>query len=230
MKPILICLLFVLTLSAKGQIATINDPDGFTNVRAGKGANTKVIGKLVTGDMFLYSCEDKKDQWAEIFCNGKTYLQGYIHISRLMPIDQMKHIPESGNHRLLKNGELKVYNDSIMVMLTTKPFIAKQHVLKKDSGGYIKTIDGMEPNGTDGDMPHVQLVHMEMLINGKTVIFPASVYKDMYEPELTTFNVYFDNAGVIYLYIPASSDGAGAYTVAWAVKDGRFIKRYVDGF
>jgi hypothetical protein len=54
MKHVLLSLLSVLAhaLIASGQLATIKDPDGFTNVRKGSNVNAKIIGKFHLGDAF----------------------------------------------------------------------------------------------------------------------------------------------------------------------------------
>ncbi|MBN9382692.1 MAG: SH3 domain-containing protein [Chitinophagaceae bacterium] len=237
MKFTLLPVVYILsfTLSAKGQLAIIRDPDGFTNVRAGKSTTTKIIGKFLDGDVFSYSYE-KNDEWASVYynpneSNDSGQLQGFIHKDRLLPMEQLKHIPETRNCRTLRDGKLMIHNDSVTLQLTTAPFQARQHVLRKDKDGYVSTIDGRKPVGSDGSMPRQKLTAFRMTIGGNTVDIPAAAWNDIYEPTLETCNVFFDTrTGFMYIFIPSSSDGGGAYTIAWIFAKGRYVKRYVDGF
>lgn len=220
----LFLLLFSLTTSA--QLAVIVDADGYTNVRADKNAQSKIVGRLVEGDVFTYD-PTAKSEWVYISKDGT--LKGYIHKSRLNPIDEWPRIPPTEECRTLKGNELTMANDTVKVIVKTAPFVAAKHVIKKDNN-FVKTIDGVTPKGTDGELPKVQLASIEMFIKNKPVTIPASAYAGMFESGLKTCNVYFNMYGIIYLYMPANSDGAGFYSVVWVIKDGKYNKRYVDAF
>ena len=69
---------------------------------------------------------------------------------------------------------------------------------------------------------------MKLLINEKPISIPSAAYTDLFEPGIKSFNIYFDKKGKIYLYMPSSSDGAGFYTVVWVIKNGKYVKRYID--
>ncbi len=240
----------MLAFSAKGQLYVINDPDGYTNVREGKGTNTKIVGRLFADDVFLCSPGDKGDQWSSIYYNpeaegmgaaekayylrqigwskGALYIHGYVYTNRMVQVDALPHIGAGDGARVRKENELVVRNDSVRVVLTMAPFLAKGHVITKDESGNVLKIDGREPNGTDGGLPRTKLTGLVLTLNGQAVAIPASVYSDIYEPGLKSFNVYFDKKGRIYLYMPDNSDGAGAYYVVWVVKEGKYLKRYID--
>ena len=236
MKLILICCTLITCLSAAGQYAIINDPDGYINVREGKGVNTKIVGKLYKDDVFLCSYEPGKDQWASIYYNADTTrtghsrrdIQGYVHMSRVLLIDSLRHISLSAKHRVLKENELIIQNDSIKITIRTIPFNAARHKVKRTGDGYVQKIDGSDPKGVDGELPTVELSSIQLTINGIPVTIPAKEYRDLYQPGLESFNVYFDKAGTIYLYAPLNSDGAGFYASTWIVRNGQYIKRYVD--
>jgi hypothetical protein len=236
MKPALLFLSCVIALVAQGQLAVINDPDGFTNVRAGKGVSTKITGKFFNGDVFLYNEDDKTAEWIQVFYNPEKSvsthdMQGYIHRDRLMPVDRLKHISMASANRTLQNGRLMMHNDSVTVVLNTIPFQEKQHLVHKDSNGLVEKINGRQPIGTDGGMPGKKLTAISVAINGRSVIIPANAWNDVYEPNLRTCNVFFDTAtGFMYIYIPDSSDGAGAYSIAWVFRNGQYVKRYFDSF
>jgi hypothetical protein len=119
-------------------------------------------------------------------------------------------------------------NDSLQVIVKTDSFFPGGHKIEKNKEGFVVKIDGKEPKGTDGNLPKVGMTYLSLRMNGKDVFIPSNAYKDLFEPGIATFNVYFDKKGTIYLYMPFNSDGAGGYFVAWAIKDGKYLKRYVD--
>jgi hypothetical protein len=101
-------LIFFLSVKVPAQLAIINDPDGFTNVRENKSVSSKVMGRLYKDDIFLYSFDRDDDQWVGVFYSksDKSYIQGYIHKSRLLPIDELEHVTWKGNNRIEKTNEL----------------------------------------------------------------------------------------------------------------------------
>jgi len=223
-------LLIFSTLKVQGQLAIINDPDNFTNVRKDKSVTSKVVGRLYKDDVFLYSFDKEDDQWVGIFYTkaDSSYIQGFIHKSRLLPIAELEHISWKRKSRTEKTKELLIQNDSMQVVVKTESFISAKHKIERDKEGYVIRIDGKQPKGTDGNLPKIGLTYISVKVNGKDVFIPAGTYKDLFEPEIKSFNVYFDKKGIIYLYMPFNSDGAGGYFVAWTIKNGKYSKRYVD--
>jgi hypothetical protein len=64
------------------EIFTINDPDGYTNVREEKNSTSKILFKINEGEEFKVL--SKKGDWWEIDFNGKT---GFIHKSRIISVE-----------------------------------------------------------------------------------------------------------------------------------------------
>jgi hypothetical protein len=66
----LLLLLFLISINTFGQLATIVDKDGYTNVRKDKDINSAIVGRLYNEDVFLYDSfhlESKpNDEWIEI--------------------------------------------------------------------------------------------------------------------------------------------------------------------
>jgi hypothetical protein len=60
--------------------AQINDPDGFTNIRAEASASSKVIGRIEAGDIF-YTDVQQGDWW---LVRTKHDSIGYMHRSRIV--------------------------------------------------------------------------------------------------------------------------------------------------
>lgn len=59
--------------------AFIEDPDGYTNVRAGKGTDTRIIDRIEAGEKFFTYPQD--GDWWEVQTPGGTI--GYVHRSRI---------------------------------------------------------------------------------------------------------------------------------------------------
>jgi len=175
MKPTLLSLLYILAhaLIARGQLATIKDPDGFTNIRAGRSVNAKIIGKFHDGDVFVYG--EEKNGWINVLyspadSSDSRYLEGYIHKDRLLPLDQLHCILK--NDKAVTNGHLTLHRDSLTIELMTAPFRPKDHILLK-KGGLIPKIDGKTALGTDEEMPLEQLTCLRLTISGQAAQIPA---------------------------------------------------------
>jgi hypothetical protein len=58
----------------------INDPDGYVNIREGKSISSKVTGKIVDKEEFLY-WENKNSDWWKVMTHN--LVEGYVHKSRI---------------------------------------------------------------------------------------------------------------------------------------------------
>jgi hypothetical protein len=247
MKKYLILLLFVcIAFSLKAQLAIINDPDGFVNVRKGKGANTAIVGKLYEGQIFALDIEDNgKDEWAPIFFENshllhypnriKTkegYLEGYVHKSRITLVSSLPHVSSLPKNRQLTKNTLLIKNDSLEFSI--KPFIAKKHIIHyakvecRNCMPMIDKIDGKVTFGQDGGLPHTEISNIKLSINNENIDIPQDSYNDLFESGVESTNLYFGKKNMIYLYIAQNSDGAGAYSVVWIIQNRKLIGRYVD--
>lgn len=102
MKIVLIFILPVLTFQITvGQVATIQDPDGWTNVRKAPDGKSETILKVYENEVFWYDYEeaDQEQDWISIYipkndyCLGisePSYIVGFIHKSRLLPLEKLK--------------------------------------------------------------------------------------------------------------------------------------------
>jgi hypothetical protein len=232
MKLTFLSLIYILAnaLFVNGQIATIKDPDGFTNVRASSNVNAKIIGKFHVGDVFGYG--EEKNGWVNVIYYpadslDRRYLEGYIHKDRLLPILDLQCISE--NSKKLTNGHLQIRTDSLTVELITAPFQPNQHVLEKGQGSLIQKIDGKIPLGTDGDMPLETLTCLRVTISGHKVDIPAAAWENLYNPTLETCKVFINSStGFMYISLTTTHISAGAYELVWIFKNGRYVRRYVD--
>jgi hypothetical protein len=64
----------------EGQPAVINDPDGYTNIRSGEGANYNILGVVYEGEVF-YAIRNNNNDWWRI--KTKNGIIGYMHKSRI---------------------------------------------------------------------------------------------------------------------------------------------------
>lgn len=87
---IIATILFSIDVIAKNKLAIINDSDGFTNIRSGKGAEFPIIG-TIEKDEFFY-CEDSDSDWTKVIAlkwqDGKQ-IEGFIHKSRIQLIENL---------------------------------------------------------------------------------------------------------------------------------------------
>ncbi|MEO1256828.1 MAG: SH3 domain-containing protein, partial [Bacteroidota bacterium] len=90
----------------------INDPDGYTNIRAGKGTSTDILDKIFDYEVFTY-IEQPNEQWLEVTvtkcaCENdkKNYsnpVKGYVHRSRISNLS-------TTNNSILKEKLTKIFN------------------------------------------------------------------------------------------------------------------------
>ena len=236
MKPILLFLLpiFGHAFLASGQFAVIKDPDGFTNVQAGDSLKAKIVGRLHDGEVVVTTFT--QNGWTKVFYDpeksyGSRPFEGFVHDDRLQPIENLPHIQDSNIK--LKNGRLTLHNDSVVVQISTAPFRSKDHVLRKDDYGNVKTIDGKFAWGSGDAVPARKITSLTLTIRGQTVPLPASAWNDLYEPYLETPNAYFDTrTACLYIEMPANGgkSASGAYAIVWVFKNGKYITRYFNGF
>lgn len=208
--------------------AIINDADGFVNVRKEPNAKSKIRGKVYKGDIFHYDAESKAD-WIEIYRqdNKNNGLEGYIHKSKLLPLSKLRKITKVD----INNNKCVASNDSIRLEITSAKFIAKKHRLKyetcKDCSYNLHYIDGKPFWGADGGVPRIQIQSVKLSQNGQMINIPQNTYTDLFEPNFETLRFYFGNRNTIYIQMN-NSDGAGGYSVIWVIKDGKYLKRYID--
>jgi hypothetical protein len=256
----LLLLLFLLTIRTYGQFATIDDKDGYTNVRKEKDINSAIVGRLYNEDVFLYDSfhleSTPNDEWIEIYQNvnldkseslkrdfyvstlnrrqNESFIcHGYIHRTRFIPIEKLQQIKtknlfmtKSENHQV--EDSFCLANDSLRLFIKTGYFKIEEHKIEKGNYDYIQKIDGMNPIGTFGFAPRIEIIEMSLTISGKTVDIPKKEYRDLYEPALVNLSLHVNNRGVIYIYMPGNSDGAGGYYLVWIIQGNKYLKRYVD--
>ncbi len=80
----LLCLAFALVLpagsSALAGRGVVNDPDGFTNLRAAPSRESAILTQAKNGEVIEYSSASESDWWKVTLRSGK---KGYMHSSRI---------------------------------------------------------------------------------------------------------------------------------------------------
>lgn len=74
-----------LTIEEQRNIGVISDPDGFTNVRAGKGTLTEILGRIEGGEKFYFEPKPNETWWSVESLDGQ--LSGYMHKSRIVELE-----------------------------------------------------------------------------------------------------------------------------------------------
>src|SRR3972149_11515955 len=82
---ILNILFFSIQVLGQTKLARINDTDGYTNVRNGKGTNFEIVTQYKYGEFF--QCEPSSDEWWIV--QGFNNKHGYIHRSRITLISSL---------------------------------------------------------------------------------------------------------------------------------------------
>lgn len=210
MKTVLTFILTILTIQISfGQVAIIQDPDGWTNVRKAPDGQSEIIHKVNENEVFWYDHEmtDKEQDWISIyipkndFCLGKSepsYIVGFIHKSRLLPLEKLE----------------EYTGDEFTFQYKLSDFDSTGRIVNKQDEKWVTEIDGRPVWGTDGNFPNTQVINIEIEIDGQEIEIHKVFYSDIYECD-NGFSIY--KSGEIYFVHQWNSDGAGAYEIVWVL-------------
>ncbi len=220
MKRAISIIFFVLAYQLViGQVAIINDSDGWTNVRKAPDGKSEVIHKIYKNEVFWYDYapSDKLQDWISVyipknkFCLGKNspdFIVGFIHKSRILPLDSLERY--SGK------------DFSFEYEMTD--FDPTNRIIDKENGKWVLFIDGRPVWGTDGNLPKTQVKNIDVEINTKSIKVHQVFYSDIYECD-NAFDTY--KIGDTYFVHQWNSDGAGAYEIVWIFTKDGLIQRIV---
>ncbi|MBQ4818611.1 hypothetical protein [Aquimarina sp. MMG016] len=218
MRKILILTFIVLCNCSYGQVAIIKDKDGYTNVRKEPNINSKVIYKLKDSEVFIYEDSDtaENSNWiaVNIFKNkfsiesgNDQLLLGYIHKSRLYPLEK-----------------LKAYNGNRFSFSYKLQKFDFENKITNYDGKYVTKINGRRFYGTDGNIPKIQVSQINASVDGKNINIPDVLFEDIFE---------CDNDFVInknkedYIIHQWNSDGAGGYLIVWVLDKNKVKQRLI---
>ena len=210
--PLYICILqFILTAVLAADFAVINDKDGYTNVRSGKSIKSKVIDKVVDGQVFTAYLVNQ--EWVEIFYEKEAQQKkGYIHKSRIQYIEKAK----------------TYTGKDLTFAMITQPFSKEGKVIGKNENGGVGTIDGRKIYGVDGGLPSTEIKEVKFTLNGKALKVDKKLYSNLYQPSPDSFVIKkIKNHFFVFGF---QSDGAGGYMVVWTISPEGIVSNSVDSF
>lgn len=217
---LLLALLTILVCqTTTGQVATIQDKDGWTNVRKSPGRQSEIIQKIHENQVFLYNPDvsEEMQDWVSVyipknnFSLGKSepdFIVGFIHRSRLLPLEKLKEYSKEEFSFQYKIG----------------PFNIENRVIDKQDDKWVTAIDGRPVWGTDGGLPRTQVNGIQLKIEGKEIEIHKVFFSDIYECD-NKFTVY-KNRDTYFVY-QWNSDGAGAYVIVWVLDKMGVKQRFI---
>lgn len=220
MKRAISIIFFALSYQlAIGQVAIINDPDGWTNVHKAPDGKSEVIHKVHENEVFWYDYapSDTLQDWISVyipknkFCLGKStpnFIAGFIHKSRILPLDSLE----------------KYSGVDFEFKYEITDFDSTNRIIDKVNGKWVTFIDGRPVWGTDGNFPKTQVKNIDVKINTKNIKVHQVFYSDIYECD-NAFDTY--KIGDTYFVHQWNSDGAGAYEIVWVFTKDGLIQRLV---
>jgi|ERR1700744_3616797 len=234
MKPILIFLsLLSLNCAVHAQqqfnfdddlvYAIIKDPEGYANLRQAPSVNAPIITKVYNYSVF--SCESNKTNWWKVLSiqtdgrNKSYWIEGYVHKSRVLILSKWK-APS------IKDGFKIIIKQALFESKKHQLFYSQENPKENIKRELIK-IDDKFFWGTDGEIPKEVISNVEVTTNDNNINIPKNAFDDLYEPNLKNINVCRGPDNTIYIRMD-NSDGAGAYSVIWIIKDNKYYGRYVD--
>lgn len=216
MKYLFLSLFFLFSqnLSAQSDLGVINDPDGYTNVRSGKGSQKPIIGKIYEEEVFLFASQQKPSgNWWPVICNCKEgYLEGYMHKSRIISIEAQ---PEFHKNYHTKDT-LILADESLEIIFVAQQFEASEHEIQRAKEGYVVKIDGSIPLGVDGGLPTRELKNVTIETEEGAWHLSEDDIKDIFQPNFSFTNIYRISPERVFI-IMTNSDGGGAYMVMWEI-------------
>jgi len=247
---------FIYTFSyGQAEFGTINDPDGYTNVREGRSKESKVVGKVFEGEVFwiLLTDENDKSEWKEIYLfgdtadmpdmakherrlnmkykNGHFTIGGFIHESRLLRLNSLKTLSP-----VISNLTAEVKDNEITVTVFASTFRPEQHGIDTTQTQYVGTIDGRPVWGEDGGIPKTMISGLSVFVNiipkasyspiSTPFPVPAFCYNDLYAPRLSSLRVHKKDNKTFFVTM-SNSDGAGWYEIAWVFINGKYSHRTI---
>ncbi|WNJ17136.1 hypothetical protein [Pontibacter sp. G13] len=220
MKTVLPIIFTVLIFHVSfGQVATIQDPDGWTNVRKAPDGKSEVIHKIFEHEVFWYDFGgmDQEQAWISIYIPKHNYslgksepnfIVGFIHRSRLLKLEQLE---EYAGIEFQFDYQLSDFDST-------------DRVIDRQGGQWVVAIDGRPVWGTDGNFPKTQVDDIKVRLNGKEIVIHEVFYSDIFECG-SKLSIYKN--GDTYFVHQSNSDGAGGYEIVWVLDKNGLKQRLV---
>jgi hypothetical protein len=219
MKIVLIILTILTSQISFGQVATIKDPDGWTNVRKAPDGKSDIILRIYENEVFWYNYEETNEEqdWISIYIPKNNYslgksnpdfIVGFIHKSKFLSLE-----------------ELDEYSGKdFKFEYQLSDFDSTNKIIDKQDGKWVTAIDGRPAWGTDGNFPRTQVANIKVIIDGQEIKIHKVFYSDIYECD-NRLTIYKN--GSTYFAHQWNSDGAGAYEIVWVLSKNGLKQRLV---
>lgn len=235
MRNFLLFGLVFLINTAFGQVAIIQDKDGFTNVRSKPTVDSEIVYKLKDNEVFFYYEDSygtiaENTDWVQVMIpNNKYsirlsyygYIYGYIHKSRLKPISQLENIIEPD--QILKFTISKV---DIHDKWRGSTIVKGEKINLINGFGYYGVEIGLEASY---DISSLDLIDSGQVIPQSPILYldlyNISFIEGEYRSDSKRFKTYRN--GELTFVHQECADGAGYYQIVWVINQGRIIQRLV---
>lgn len=218
MKTIVIMLVMIgFAVNANSQVATIQDEDGYTNVRQKPNGKAKIIHKINEGEVFFIG--EDTDGWVEVHFSSDMFSEdiirkglrsGYVHNSRILPLEAMS----------------QYAGDDCTFQYVITPF-TKEGKTFQFEGNDKKYLDRINEDyfwGTDGGWPKTEVKELNISVKGKKIEVPDNLLADIYEIN-DDFECY--KVAENFIVHQFNSDGAGGYELVWVFDENGLVQRLV---
>jgi len=129
-----------------------------------------------------------------------------------------------------ENNCVSTHLKDYKAVLKTKPFDSTNKHLLYTNTSCLYAIDNKVFWGSDCDKPRIEIDSFKVFIKDRMLNIPNTEYQDLYNCENSELKKIHFSHGIndYVILLMDASDGAGAYTVVWIIKDGKYIRRVVD--
>ena len=208
--------IFIISSVCNSQIAIIKDKDGYTNVRNGTNTKAEIVYKLKENEAFWYYDFDEKLDWVEVYIpkdkyslcdNNQSTINGYIHRSRLLKIEDL---PKANSSEINFKYELIEFDRS-------------RHIVDLENG-FVRGLDGRKIWGTDGGFPKIEVKSINVSVYGKKIHISKALFTDIYE---CNSKIHIYKLNDTFFVSQSNSDGAGGYDLLWVINEEGVLQRIV---
>lgn len=233
----LILILFFLSFTANAQLSTAYDEDGYTNIRQTPSVKSKIIGKILEGQVFkinyFFEEENKNTEWVKIEfpinpdpkindyikCLG-TNEEGFIHRSRIRNLEDLKQFKVNK----INSYKVELKESGFTVVIETKPFNKSTHKIKHFNNR--TTIDNEIPWGYFEHFETTEIKSISVKKDSVTYIFPKNSFSNLYHISTEFAQVAIGNKNEIYITI-IGGDGSDTYNAIWCIKNNKIFSMTV---
>lgn len=237
-KFIILFILNIISATAMADFAIINDPDGYTNVRVNSKNNATIAFKINSGEVF-YCLNDLNNGFYQIETNKYNFDNStlFVHKSRVKFLSSFTALPilEKRDKKYndvypksLDEQSLRLAGSNYTIDLKVKPFNTKSHKLVYDKDSLLKSLDGFSKFwGSDNATPYSEYSLFSIKFNNKVINIPNNQIGDLFNPNLSDTQAFFDKQSQTLYLVAQNGDGAGVYHVVFIFKAEKYENRLV---